>query len=167
MTVLNRQPSEPQSDVLPVELTPPYMAIAWGVDPHTFQYLWFSRPSCRPLQLRYHLFGVIERNRTVISCLEGTHNNRYTTTTYLEQQTGIKPASSGWQPDILTVVLLLHLWRSGRNLNSRSPQWQCGILTRLNYQTVWWNWRGLNPWPSACKTDVLPTELQPHNYGFQ
>ena len=35
-------------------------------------------------------------------------------------------------------------------------------MNNLKYKkTIWWRWAESNRWPSACKTDALPTELHP------
>ena len=33
---------------------------------------------------------------------------------------------------------------------------------QLNYEAMWWGLQGSNLWPSACKADALPAELNPH-----
>ena len=54
-------------------------------------------------------------------------------------------------------------WRSGRDSNPRPPAWQAGILTNWTTAPIdWWVLRDLNPRPSPCKGDALPTELSTH-----
>ena len=60
------------------------------------------------------------------------------------------------------------IWRSGWGSNSRPLAWQASVLTNwttgpchLNKQ-MWWELQGSNLWPSACKADALPAELNSH-----
>ena len=40
----------------------------------------------------------------------------------------------------------------------------CESTSIPNFQkTMWWSWQGSNLRPSECKSDALPTELQPQN----
>src|SRR5207245_7988321 len=62
--------------------------------------------------------------------------------------------------DLLQVCATLNEWRK-----TKPPIGTCQAVMRLearSQEKIWWSWRGLNPRPSDCQSDALPTALQPH-----
>ena len=53
-------------------------------------------------------------------------------------------------------------WRPGWDSNSRPLAWQASVLTDWTTGPQWWKLQGSNLWPSACKADALPAELNFH-----
>ena len=95
---------------------------------------------------------------------------------FMERYTGLEPATS-------TLARLRSTrwantakkWRLRWDSNPRPPPWQGGVLTNWTtkpflYSTAknaasfkkWWELQGSNLWPSVCKTDALPAELNSH-----
>ena len=104
-------------------------------------------------------------------CLSQKFKNRRKIVWMLGMVLGMKlfPNKKGFRISSKPLILL---WRERRDLNSRPPAWQAGVLTKLNYAPEffyfllstttgekWWAEQGLNLWPTACKAAALPTEL--------
>ena len=58
------------------------------------------------------------------------------------------------------------IWRPGWGSNPRPLAWQASVLTSWTTgpDRKWWELQGSNLWPSACKADALPAELNSHFY---
>src|SRR3989442_10264737 len=66
--------------------------------------------------------------------------------------------------DLLQVCATLNEWRK-----TKPPIGTCQAVMRLearSQEKIWWSWRGLNPRPSDCQSDALPTALQPQPPGI-
>ena len=55
-------------------------------------------------------------------------------------------------------------WRSGRDSNSRPPQWQCGILTNWTTGPFWLREKDLNQRPPGYEPGELPDCSTPRYY---
>lgn len=74
---------------------------------------------------------------------------------------GFEPMASRLKVDCTTAVLRVRTGSPGLDLNRRPLGCKPRTLP-LSYGTMnWWSWTESNRRHSACKTDALPTELQP------